>query len=76
MSVLNNESLEAAKKAAVITTALKWLVDHIPMGILPPQFRPVLLLLQKLVPYVGYIGAFIAWSWSAIKEFDKGFTFL
>lgn len=29
-------------------------------------------LLRRLVPYLGYIGGFIAWSWSALKVFDKG----
>jgi hypothetical protein len=34
--------------------------------------QPAVLILQTIVPFVGYIGAFIAWSWSAIKDFDKG----
>jgi hypothetical protein len=48
------------------------MVDHIPIALLPPQLRPVLIVLQRLVPIVGYVGAFIAWSWSAIQSFDKG----
>jgi hypothetical protein len=27
---------------------------------------------KRLVPYVGYVGAAIAWSWSAIRGYDKG----
>jgi hypothetical protein len=72
LDVLNNKRLEVAKRAAIITTALKWLLDHLPVKLLPPQFRPILTVLRRLVPYLGYIGAFIAWSWGAIKTFDKG----
>jgi hypothetical protein len=30
------------------------------------------MVLKRLAPYLGYIGVFIAWSWGAIKAFDKG----
>jgi hypothetical protein len=72
LDILNNKQLEAAKRAAMITTALKWLLDRIPVKLFPPQFRPILMMLKRLAPYLGYIGVFIAWSWSAIKAFDKG----
>jgi hypothetical protein len=72
IDTLNNKRLEVAKRAALITTALKWLLDHLPVKLVPPQFRPVLTVLKRLVPYLGYIGAFVAWSWGAIKAFDKG----
>ena len=39
---------------------------------LPPPLQPAVVVLQTIVPLVGYIGAFIAWSWGAIKDFDKG----
>lgn len=39
---------------------------------IPPQMHPVLTVLKSLVPYLGYVGGFIAWSWGAIKTFDKG----
>ncbi|KAL4073900.1 hypothetical protein J3A83DRAFT_4082738, partial [Scleroderma citrinum] len=71
LDVLNNKQLQAAKRAAMITTALKWLMDHIPMPLLPPQMRPAVIILRQLVPYLGYVGGFIAWSWSAVKSFDK-----
>ncbi|KAH7925522.1 hypothetical protein BV22DRAFT_1033891 [Leucogyrophana mollusca] len=72
LDVLNNKRLEATKRAAMITTALKWLLDHLPIKLVPPQFRPAMTILRRLVPYLGYIGGFVAWSWSAIKTFDKG----
>ena len=72
LDILNNKQLEAAKRAAIMTTALKWLLDRIPVKLFPPQFRPILMALKRLAPYLGYIGAFIAWSWGAIKAFDKG----
>ena len=70
--MLNNKRLEAAKRAAILTTALQWLLGQVPLSVLPPQFRPGLLIAQRLVPYIGYIGGFVAWSWGAMKSFDKG----
>lgn len=72
LDILNNKQLQAAKRAAIITGALKWLMDHIPLPLLPPQMRPAVMVLRRLVPYLGYVGGFIAWSWSAVKSFDKG----
>jgi hypothetical protein len=46
--------------------------DNIPVKVLPPALQPAILILQRIVPFVGYIGAFIAWSWSALKGFDQG----
>ncbi|KAI0031140.1 hypothetical protein K488DRAFT_52719, partial [Vararia minispora EC-137] len=73
LDVLNNKRLEAAKRAALITTALQWLLGNVPLTLVPPQFRVGLALAQRLVPYIGYIGAFVAWSWGAMKSFDKGY---
>lgn len=72
LDVLNNKRLEAAKRAAIITTALQWLFNSIPVAIIPIQFRAGLFLAQQIVPYLGYIGGFLAWSWGSIKAFDKG----
>lgn len=72
LDILNNKQLQAAKRAAIITGALKWLMDHIPLPLLPPQMRPAVQVLRRLVPYLGYVGGLIAWSWSAVKSFDKG----
>ncbi|KIK93587.1 hypothetical protein PAXRUDRAFT_828830 [Paxillus rubicundulus Ve08.2h10] len=73
LDILNNKQLEAAKRAAIITTALKWLMDHLPIPLLPPQMRPAVAVLRRLVPYLGYMGGLIAWSWTAIRSFDKGY---
>jgi hypothetical protein len=72
LDVLNNSRLEAAKRAAIITTALQWLLGRVPLSVVPPQFRAGVLIAQRLVPYIGYIGGFMAWSWGAMKSFDKG----
>jgi len=61
-----------AKRAAIITTALRWLLGHVPLTVVPPQFRVGFLIAQRLVPYLGYVGGFVAWSWGAMKSFDKG----
>jgi len=47
-------------------------MDHLPVSLLPPQMRPGVAILRHLSPYVGYMGGFIAWGWSAIRSFDKG----
>lgn len=72
MQILSDKSIEAAKRAALITAALSWLVSHIPIEMLPPQFKGLSLLLKEIVPLLGYIGGFIAWSWNSIRAFDKG----
>jgi len=70
--VLNNQRLEAAKRAAIITTALQWLLGRVPLTLVPSQFRAGILIARQLVPFLGYIGGFVAWSWGAMKTFDKG----
>ncbi|KAJ6601416.1 hypothetical protein DFH09DRAFT_1355570 [Mycena vulgaris] len=72
MKVLDNKHLAAAKRGAMITTALKWLLDKVPLMMLPPQIRPAIMVLKRLTPYLGYVGVFIAWSWTAIQARDKG----
>jgi len=69
---VNNKRLEATKRAAIITTALQWLFSHVPLTLVPPQYRAGVLIAQRLVPYLGYIGGFVAWSWGGMKSFDKG----
>jgi hypothetical protein len=70
--VLDNKRLAGAKRAAILTTALQWLLSRVPLTLVPPQFRPGVLIARRLVPYLGYIGGFIAWSWGAMRAFDKG----
>lgn len=50
-------------------------MEHLPVSLLPPQMRPGVSILRYLVPYVGYMGGFIAWGWSAIRSFDKGMDY-
>ncbi|KAG5642782.1 hypothetical protein DXG03_002127 [Asterophora parasitica] len=71
MEILDDKQIEAAKRAALITSALTWFFGHIPVNALPPSVRPVVLLMQTLIPYIGYIGTFISWSWGTIKSYDK-----
>jgi hypothetical protein len=74
LAVLDDKSLEATKRAAMLTTALQWLFNKLPLAIVPPQLKPGVMLAKRFVPYVGYIGAAIAWSWSSVKGYDKGVT--
>ncbi|KAF8800953.1 hypothetical protein BYT27DRAFT_7116338 [Phlegmacium glaucopus] len=64
--ILSDKTLEAAK-SAVITTALTWFFNNLPVDVFPPPMRPDLILLQRLVPLLGYIGSLISWSWSTIR---------
>ncbi|KAJ3778574.1 hypothetical protein FB446DRAFT_679088 [Lentinula raphanica] len=73
MTILDNDENTIVQRATMITTALTWLLDNIPLAILPPPVQPVLLILQRIVPYINDIGSFIAWSWENVKEYDTGY---
>ncbi|KAG2016499.1 hypothetical protein CC2G_009664 [Coprinopsis cinerea AmutBmut pab1-1] len=70
--ILSDKTVEATKRAAMITTALTWFFNNIPVASLPIAVQPTVLLLQRLAPYLGYIGTFISWSWQQIKSYDVG----
>ncbi|TFK16616.1 hypothetical protein FA15DRAFT_629301 [Coprinopsis marcescibilis] len=70
--ILSDKTIEAAKRAAMITTALTWFLTNVPVSALPIVVQPTVLLLQRLAPYLGYVGMFISWSWSQIKSYDVG----
>jgi len=72
MEKLNGISLKASARAAIITTALKWALDRIPLMLIPLQFRPAVKMLKTLSPLVSYVGVFIAWSWDRVKSLDDG----
>ncbi|KAJ8472484.1 hypothetical protein ONZ45_g16632 [Pleurotus djamor] len=72
MASLDNGSIVATKRAAMIATALKWMLDKIPTMMVPPALRPALALFKRLAPFAGYIGVVIAWSWKSIKANDVG----
>ncbi|KAF7295161.1 hypothetical protein MIND_01054800 [Mycena indigotica] len=72
MAHLNAQQAEAVKIAGTITAALTWLLAHVDPSQVPPALLPVFLLVQKLGPYVGYIGTFIGWIWGTIQGKDKG----
>lgn len=72
MAVLSGSRVKTAQRATMITASLKWLLDRVPMMLVPPNFRPAVALLKRLGPLLGYIGVFIAWSWTAISKYDRG----
>ncbi|KAF8713728.1 hypothetical protein RHS03_00505, partial [Rhizoctonia solani] len=72
IAVLNDQKLEAANRAAIVTTALQWIIDHIPAAALGPQVGLVVSLIRGIIPAMGYIGGFVAWSWNTIIGFDQG----
>ncbi|KIK62515.1 hypothetical protein GYMLUDRAFT_242676 [Collybiopsis luxurians FD-317 M1] len=73
MAVLGNQEIQAAKRAAMVSTALTWLFAHLPVTMFPAPLQPMILVLQKIVPYISYIGTFISWSWGEIKSYDIGY---
>ena len=73
MASLDNKEIEVGKISSILTTALNWLVGHIPDSTVPPALAPAFRLVKSLVPYVGYIGGFVAWSWGELKSFDVGY---
>ncbi|KAL5494640.1 hypothetical protein ACEPAI_101 [Sanghuangporus weigelae] len=72
LHVLNGRTIETAKRAALLTGALTWLVNNLPLSSLPPVLAPAVLLLKALIPLLGMIGSFVAWSWKATVSFDRG----
>ncbi|KAG7092665.1 hypothetical protein E1B28_009000 [Marasmius oreades] len=72
LSILSDEEVEATKRVALITAALTWFFGNIPVTALPPPMQPAILMLQQLLPYLGYIGTFISWSWDSVRSFDTG----
>ncbi|KAJ7105737.1 hypothetical protein C8R43DRAFT_1046124 [Mycena crocata] len=72
MVKLGEEETEAVKIASTITAALTWFLANVNPASIPPPLLPAFLLLQKLGPYAGYIGTFIAWIWGTVKNADKG----
>ncbi|KAJ7118848.1 hypothetical protein C8R44DRAFT_575099, partial [Mycena epipterygia] len=72
LAILDDQSVEAARQATTITAALTWFFSNLPVSAFPPPVQPAILLLQRLVPFVSYIGTFISWSWSTIRGFDRG----
>jgi hypothetical protein len=72
LKILDDKSIEATKRAAMLTTALQWLFNKLPMAVVPVQMKPGVMVAKRFLPYVGYIGAAIAWSWSSVRGYDKG----
>lgn len=57
----------------MITTALTWLFNNLPVDDFHIALRPALQLLRHILLYAKYIGNIISWSWGTIKSYDKGF---
>ncbi|KAF5345205.1 hypothetical protein D9758_009652 [Tetrapyrgos nigripes] len=72
MAQLSNAHVAAAKRGAMLTAALKWVLDQVPMMMVPPQFQAGMLMLRRVSPFLGYVGAFIVWSWDKVQTTDTG----
>lgn len=73
LEALNDHHLEASNRGAIISSALMWFFGNFPVKALPGPLQPAAILLQAIVPSVGYIGTFVSWTWSTIKSYDIGF---
>ncbi|KAK7465306.1 hypothetical protein VKT23_005285 [Stygiomarasmius scandens] len=72
MVQLSSAHVAAAKRGAMFTAALKWVLDQVPIMMVPPQFQPGMMMLRRVSPYLGYVGAFVAWSWEKVQTSDSG----
>ncbi len=63
VQVLDNKEMEAVKRIAMISTALGWLVNHIPMTGLPVELLAVLTVAKALVPVIGRSNV-SSWLWA------------
>ncbi|TFK70429.1 hypothetical protein BDN72DRAFT_896436 [Pluteus cervinus] len=72
MAVLNDHRIKTAQRSAMLTTALLWLLNHIPSMVIPPQFRPAVKILKKSAPILGGVGTVVTAAWKRIEKQDKG----
>jgi len=72
MTKLSSSHIKAAARAAMITGALKWFLEHIPLMAVPLELKGPVIALRRLTPLIGYIGVFVAWSWGKISACDTG----
>lgn len=72
IATLDNVQFRAARRGAMITAALQWILSKVPVTLAPPQLRPALMIMQRLTPMVKYVGIFVAWSWGAVRARDEG----
>jgi hypothetical protein len=57
----------------VITSALTFLFNGLPVNLFPEPYQPFLLVLQRLIPYLGSIGSYvISWDWDWITNENTG----
>lgn len=55
LKTLGNSESSLVKKAAMISTALGWLVNHIPTTGLPLELVAVLTVVKAIVPVIGMV---------------------
>ena len=75
LDALDSTSIETTRRAALLTAALTWFFTNLPVNVLPITVRPVIVILQGLVPYLGYLGGILSWSWGTIRSYDEGAFF-
>lgn len=74
MSVLRDKKLKPAQRAAMLSTALKWLLERVPnSNAVPVQFRSGVKLLKKASPVLGAVGMAVTGAvWKGVEGQDTG----
>ncbi|KAE9409336.1 hypothetical protein BT96DRAFT_794847, partial [Gymnopus androsaceus JB14] len=69
---LSSMQLASNRRGALVAASLGWLMEQVVMLAVPPELHVGLALLKHAIPYLGYVGAFIASTWEGIKEKNEG----
>ena len=74
VAYLSEKTMHFAKRAQTISGILSWVLQFIPIAVLPPEAQVIVVLLQRIVPFIGYIGSFVSWMWGEVLSYDTGMS--
>lgn len=75
LATLQSHAPSIAQRSAMITTALKYILDKLPMAVIPLPARPAVMVARRVVlPVLGVVGAGVAGAWAGVLSYDKGKT--
>ncbi|KAF8984774.1 hypothetical protein BDQ17DRAFT_1214065, partial [Cyathus striatus] len=70
---LSSATITMARRSAILTSALTWFFNNLPVSLLPLPLQPLLVLLQSLTPLVGLVRGAIAAIWGMVESYDQGY---
>ncbi|KAG8851862.1 hypothetical protein FRB96_009046 [Tulasnella sp. 330] len=56
LATLSNDALSVENKAAMVQSVIAWIINKIPLALIPTAIQPAIILLRAAIPYLGYIG--------------------